>query len=72
MFLKTVVFKAARPPKCCVVKTNSMLDEGAQKCWMTGDVAKRLGLRSKVRELLITSGFANARSSPKFYEVVES
>jgi hypothetical protein len=53
------------------MKTNSMFDEGAQRTWMTRDLAKRLGLRPKGRELLITSGFANSKSTPEFYEVVE-
>lgn len=28
-------------------------------------------LRTQMRELLITSGFANSSSTPEFYEVVE-
>jgi len=48
-----------------------MFDEGAQRSWITRDLAKRLGLRTKMRELLITSGFANSSLTPEFYEVVE-
>lgn len=69
VFLKTAVFKTLSPK--CVVKTNSMFDESAQRSWITRDLTKRLGLLSKVRELLITPGFANSSSTLEFYEVVE-
>ena len=62
------MFKHAR---LSVMKTNSMFDEGVQRIWMTRDLAKRLGLRPKGRELLITSGLANSKSKPEFYEVTE-
>jgi hypothetical protein len=38
---------------------------------MTRDVAKRLDLRAKSRELLILSGFANPPTAPKYYDMVE-
>jgi hypothetical protein len=69
LFLKKAVFKT-RSPKC-VVKTHSMFDESAQRSWITRDLTKRLGLLSKVRELLITPGFSNSSSTLEFYEVVE-
>ncbi len=52
-------------------QVNALFDEGAQRSWMTRRVAKRLGLRTKSRELLILSGFANAPTAPKYYYTVE-
>ena len=48
-----------------------MFDEGAQRSWITRAMVKRLGLKTKYRERLITSGFAQASSAPELFEVVE-
>ncbi|XP_057374753.1 uncharacterized protein LOC130695607 [Daphnia carinata] len=69
VFLKTAILKT-RSAKC-EVNANAMFDEGAQRSWITRDVARRLGLRTKAKEFLKTCGFANASSAPEFFDVVE-
>jgi hypothetical protein len=69
VFLKTAIIRAQSQQH--EEKVNALFDEGAQRSWMTRDAAKRLGLRAKNKELLILSGFANAPTAPKYYDLVE-
>jgi hypothetical protein len=61
VFLKTAIIKIRSSQ--FEVKANSMFDEGAQRSWITRAMVKRLGLKAKYRERLITSGFAQASSA---------
>ncbi len=69
VFLKTAIIKIRSSQ--FEAKVNSMFDEGAQRSWITRAMVKRLGLRAKYRERLITSGFSQASSAPEFFEVVK-
>jgi hypothetical protein len=69
VFLKTAIITAQSQQH--EEKVNALFDEGAQRSWMTRNVAKRLGLRAKSREWLILSGFANAPTAPKYYDLVK-
>lgn len=69
VFLKTAIFYVKSQGGD--VKVNSLFDEGAQRSWITRNLAKKLGLRIKSKDLLKISGFANAPIAPAYYDIVE-